>query len=63
MNNIKIYREKEHITQEALARECDISLRHMQNIEAGKNIPNVMLAIKIKKALHVTSIEDLFPDT
>lgn len=59
-NNVKISRNKVNMTQEELARICDVSLRQIQNIEGGKSIPKVDLAIKIKKALNVENIEELF---
>jgi DNA-binding XRE family transcriptional regulator len=62
MNKIKYYREKINLTQESLARICDISLGYMQKLEYGKNVPTIYLALKIKKALHVENIEDLFPE-
>lgn len=60
INNIKISRKSINMTQEELARICDVSLRQIQNIESGVSIPRVDLAIKIKKALNVKDIEDLF---
>lgn len=59
-NNIKDIRKTQNITQEQLARIIDITLRQMQNIENNKNIPSVLIAIKIKKALNVENIEELF---
>lgn len=62
MNNVKIYRKKKGITQENLARLVDITLNTIQKIENKDTEPKVKLAIKIKKALDVEHIEDLFPD-
>lgn len=59
-NNLKAIRLEKNVTQEKLARIVDISLRQVQNIESGKSSPNVYLAIKIKKALKVENIEDIF---
>jgi len=60
MNNVKDFRIKKGLTQEKLARICDVTLNTIQNIENKNYNPKVDLAIKIKKALN-TDIEELFP--
>jgi Predicted transcriptional regulators len=59
-SNIKEIRLKNNYTQEKLAREIDISLRQMQNIEKNKTIPSVEIAIKIKRVFNIMDIEELF---
>ncbi|MGB9856348.1 MAG: helix-turn-helix transcriptional regulator [Caldisericum exile] len=56
---IKYYRIKNKYTQEELARILNITLRHYQNIESYKSIPNVLTAIKLSKLLNA-NIEDIF---
>lgn len=60
MNNLKIVRTNKNITQEKLARIVDVSLRTIQNIENKNYEPGVYLALRIKKALNVKDIEELF---
>lgn len=62
MNKVKQYRQQAKLTQEELARICDTTLNNIQKIESGKSNPGIYLAIKIKKALNVATIEELFPD-
>lgn len=60
-NNIKLYREKMGISQEKLARLVDISLSQLRNIEKDRTEkPSIEVAIKIKRALNVNDIEELF---
>lgn len=59
MNNLKIYRINAGISQENLARICNVSLRTIQNIENKDSNPSVYLAIKIKNALQC-KLEDIF---
>lgn len=61
MNRVKEIRIKQGITQEKLARIVDVSLNTIQNIENQGREPRIKLAIKIKKALNVLDIEELFP--
>lgn len=60
INNIKATRLLKNITQESLARTCDITLRHMQRIESGESTPSIIIALKIKEALNVKNVEELF---
>ncbi len=58
-NNIKKYRTKYKLTQEALARKADISYTALTKIETNViKQPSVILMAKIAKALN-TSIETL----
>jgi DNA-binding XRE family transcriptional regulator len=59
-NKVKNYRKEKNITQEQLARIIDITLKQVQNIENDRSIPRVDIAIKIKRALEVEKIEELF---
>lgn len=40
--DIKIFRKKYHLTQDALAKECGVKLRTVQNWEKGKTVPESM---------------------
>lgn len=59
-NKIKEYRKKLNITQLQLAFIVDCAESEIRNIEKNRTIPNIEIAIKIKKALNVKDIEDLF---
>ena len=52
-------REKLGLSQEALARMVDVSRQTIINIETGKHLPNVCLAISIANILR-TSVEALW---
>lgn len=60
-NNLKKIRNEQGITQEKLARIVDVSLNTIQNIENKGFEPRITLAIKLKRALNVKNIEELFP--
>lgn len=60
-NKIKEYRKKNNYSQQKLATIIDISLSQLRNIETGRTeTPNIETAIKIKRALNVQDIEELF---
>lgn len=59
MNKIKEFRAKLEISQEYVAREANISLRHFQRIEKGEQVPSVYIAIDIAKSLK-TTVEIIF---
>ncbi|MFZ5944411.1 MAG: helix-turn-helix transcriptional regulator [Bacillota bacterium] len=48
---IKQLRQEKGLTQETLAKELNITLRHFQNIENGKTTPSVIIGLKIAKIL------------
>lgn len=58
-SNVRQYREKAGLSQEALAREVNVSRQTIANIERGLSEPRVLLAIAIAVALGV-AISDLF---
>lgn len=58
-NNMKEIRKIRKITQEELAREIDVSVRTIQNIERTSNT-DITTAYKIKKALKANTIEEIF---
>ncbi len=60
INNLKKIRTKKEITQQELATYADISLSQLRNIENNRSIPTIVIALKIKKALNVKNIEELF---
>lgn len=59
-NNMKIIRTKKGITQKKLSRETEISLTQIRNIENGRSFPTLINALKIKKALQIKDMEELF---
>lgn len=50
-NRIKEARLSKNLTQEELAALLKITLRHYQNIEGYKAIPNVLTALKLSSIL------------
>jgi putative transcriptional regulator len=58
-SNVKAYRERAGLTQEALARELGVSRQTVVNIERGTNEPKVFLAIALGAILGV-AIGELF---
>ena len=58
-SNVKAYREKKGLTQEALARELGVSRQTVVNIERGANEPRVLLAIALGAILGV-AVGELF---
>lgn len=61
-NNIKDLRMKLEITQEDLAKKTNLAFKSIYNIESGKSVPTIITANKIKNALNVKNIEDVFPE-
>lgn len=58
---IEKFRKEKNLTQEQLARLVDMSSSQIRNLEKGRSINcSVEAAIKIKRALGVNNIEDLF---
>lgn len=60
MNKIKEYREKAGLTQEAVARQLEISLRYYISLEKGTSEPSVYKAIRLSIILQV-DVRELFP--
>lgn len=58
-SNVRHYREQAGLTQEALARQLEVSRQTIANIERGSSEPRVLLALAIALALGV-AIGDLF---
>lgn len=58
-SNVREYRERAGLSQEALARELGVSRQTIVNIERGLSEPRVMLAIALGAALGV-AIHELF---
>jgi len=59
--NIKLNRQRLHLTQEQLAEKSDISISYIKQIESGKYFKNISLTtmLKLSKALD-TNIHSLF---
>lgn len=60
-NKVKYYRELAGFTQVELACKADVSVRHLQAIEAGSHVPRVKLCRAIANALY-KGIDEVFPD-
>lgn len=58
-SNVRQHREAAGLSQEALARQLEVSRQTIANIERGVSEPRVLLAIAIAVALGV-AIGDLF---
>lgn len=48
---IKQVRKAQHITQEALAEQVDLSSHYIYELERGKKVPRLITIVKIAKAL------------
>ena len=51
---IRKYRVENDMTQEQLSEKAEISLRFLQNIEAGDHAPSFSTLFRLSKALDVT---------
>ena len=58
-SNVKKFRERKGLSQEALARELGVSRQTVVNIERGNNEPRILLAIAISAILGV-ALDQLF---
>lgn len=58
-NNLKVYRAKNNLTQEALADKVGVTRKTINVIEAGKFAPSVGLALAMAKVLQAT-VDELF---
>ena len=58
-SNLKEYRERRGLSQEALAREVGVSRQTILNIERGLSEPKVLLALALAAVLGA-AISDLF---
>jgi transcriptional regulator with XRE-family HTH domain len=59
--NIKLFREKTGLTQEALSEKLDISVQHLSNIERGRRFVTAELLDRIVDVFDIT-FSDLFID-
>ncbi|MBO6110779.1 MAG: helix-turn-helix domain-containing protein [Methanobrevibacter sp.] len=59
-NNIKKLREELGISQEQLANIVNIPVEELNDIESNKNIPSLLTARDITKALKKDFIADVF---
>ena len=60
-NNVREYREYKGVSLRWLARKVGCGTSTLCDVERGKSIPNVRLAIRIAKALG-TTVENLWED-
>lgn len=60
-NNVREYREYKGVSLRWLARKVGCGTSTLCDIERGKSIPNVRIAIRIAKALG-TTVENLWED-
>ena len=59
LNQVKLYRVKLNLTQEALARAVGVSRQAINAIETGKFTPSLETAFRISKLFGV-AIEEVF---
>jgi len=60
--SIQEARKQYHYTQAVLSEKVDISLRHMQQIEYGNNLPGLGTMYRIAKILNLSIDDALFPE-
>ena len=60
-NNVREYREYKGVSLRWLARKVGCGTSTLCDIEKGRSVPNVRLAIRIAKALG-TTVENLWED-
>ena len=58
-NNIKQYRKEKKMSQEDLAKICDVTRQTINAIENNKYDPTLSLAFRLAQALQVT-VDELF---
>lgn len=58
-NNLKVWRAKEDLTQEELAKKVEVTRQTINSIERGKYDPSLELAFKLAE-LFDCKIEDIF---
>lgn len=58
-NNIKDIRERVGLTQDELAKACDVSQVVISRAESGTKMPSMLLCIQIAKVLGCT-LDDLW---
>ncbi len=58
-NNVRLYREKNKLTQEELAKLAGVSRQSIISIEKGHYIPTTILALKLSVVLKI-KMEELF---
>lgn len=58
-NKIKKLRERRGLSQAQLARELQISVSYLNQIENNKRDPSIKLAVRIAKLLD-TTLDDIF---
>ena len=58
-SNVRAYREAAGLSQEALAREVEVSRQTIANIERGVSEPRILLALALALVLGV-AVADLF---
>jgi len=56
--NLRALRKAKGYTQERLAHEADVSYKHLQDLEAGKKCPSLIIVIRLCEALDV-SLDEL----
>jgi transcriptional regulator with XRE-family HTH domain len=57
--NLKRLRMSAELTQEKLAEKADISLRYVQQLEAGQRNPSISTLVRLRKVMGC-SFDDLF---
>lgn len=57
---LRAFRKAKGYTQEQLAYEADLSYKYLQELEAGKKCPSLIIVIRLRKALDV-GLDEIFP--
>ncbi|MDR2588750.1 MAG: helix-turn-helix domain-containing protein [Spirochaetales bacterium] len=53
IDNLKKYRDREHLSQMKLAERCETAASYIGEIEIGRKFPSIEMIEKIASALHV----------
>lgn len=61
MGRLSKMRQENNMTQAFIASLANVSVTTIQNIEAKRKVPSVVLAMKLANILN-TTVEDLFSD-
>ncbi len=57
---LKAFREKQHLTQESMAKTLDITVIHYKSIEYGYRNPSFELLKKMKKIFPTLNVDKIF---
>lgn len=61
MNNLRHFRKLKGLSQDKISKLAGCTVRYYQDLEYGKRMPNVYLAIALCDVLGVVDIREIFP--